>query len=199
MVLDLFHSPSLMCAGHRKMFSLNINIHRHQIIHEIQAKKNYNHTLIWYWGTTSFWRWRGNSFKAHFLKGISGCNEKCTQGLACERFWSVRAYVWDFWAFVCFDAGGVFVSRSTGCIVSCLILSFPPVNQTENSPTLIPPQLTHQREAWWMWSCLSVTAGRAALILPIPLPFLLLIRLCHSRSHKGWWTNKQQLHSDPKN
>lgn len=33
-----FHSPSLMCAGHTTMFTLNINRHRHWIIYEIKAK-----------------------------------------------------------------------------------------------------------------------------------------------------------------
>lgn len=36
----------------------------------------------------------------------------------------------------------MFVSRPAGCNVSCLILSFPRVNQTENSTTLIPPPPT---------------------------------------------------------
>lgn len=84
-----------------------------------------------------------------------------------------------------------------GCDVSCLILSFPRINHTENSKTLIRLQSTDQSsQSRWMCGCLSVAAGRTALILPAPLPFLFLICLCHSL--KGQWTSKQQLHSDPK-
>lgn len=63
-----------------------INRHRHCI----------ESTVIWYWGTTSFQRWRGNSFIAHFKKRHIKDERKKSSKVSVHT-----VCVWDLWALVC--------------------------------------------------------------------------------------------------
>lgn len=77
-------------------------------------------------------------------------------------------YLRESSAFCCLSMlWACFAPGSAGCRVSCLILSFPPINKTENSKNNDPSAATQPQQ---MCSCLSVAAGRAVLIPPTPPP-----------------------------
>lgn len=117
-----------MCARHTRVFSLNIDRHRHQIIHEIQATncRVKLHPFRLLLDTEALPHIGGYRFKARFFKkAYPECNEKHTQ----SNMWdlkisevSVHILVRVFQLMWC-DVSRL---RAAGCMCSCLSVTAGP-------------------------------------------------------------------------